>query len=311
MREIVHLQIGCCGNTIGSKFWKSLFYDHGIDSTTCQYNGCFDYQLKRIDTYFNEILGGRYTPRAIFADLQQEVIDKYRTNEYFAHLEPDNFLSENKASNDNYAQKYEHYEFKDHVMDIVRKEAENSESLQGFQIFHAASGAAGSGLTSLLLENIKDEYSDRIIKTSSIIPYNEAMNLLTEPYDTIFLLQDLISNADVTSVLDNEDIYNLCHKKMKIYKPTWGDINNIIVQVLSGESLSFRFPTDLCSDLRKFALNLVPYQNLHFLSHAMCRFFLEVHAFAILIYNPLKGWPKIYSTEHIICMTLIQILDLA
>ncbi|CAG9330654.1 unnamed protein product [Blepharisma stoltei] len=269
MREIVHLQIGNSGNAIGSEFWKSLFNDHGIDRTTGQYIDSFDNQLERIDTYFNEILGGRYTPRAIFADLQQEVIDKYRTNEYFAHLESDNFLSENIVSRGNYAQKWEHDEFKDHVMDIVRKEAENSESLQGFQIFHAASGTAGSGLTSLLLENIKDEYSDRIIKTSSIIPYNEAMNLLTEPYDTIFLLKDLISNADVTSVFDIEDIYNLCLKKMKIYKPTWGDINNIVVQVLSGESLSFRFPTDLCSDLRKFASNLVPYQNLHFLSNTM------------------------------------------
>jgi len=31
MREIVHLQVGQCGNQIGAKFWQVISEEHGID----------------------------------------------------------------------------------------------------------------------------------------------------------------------------------------------------------------------------------------------------------------------------------------
>lgn len=31
MREIVHLQVGQCGNHIGSKFWEVISEEHGIN----------------------------------------------------------------------------------------------------------------------------------------------------------------------------------------------------------------------------------------------------------------------------------------
>jgi len=31
MREIVHIQVGQCGNQIGSKFWEVISDEHGID----------------------------------------------------------------------------------------------------------------------------------------------------------------------------------------------------------------------------------------------------------------------------------------
>ena len=31
MREIVHLQIGQCGNQIGTKFWEIISDEHGLD----------------------------------------------------------------------------------------------------------------------------------------------------------------------------------------------------------------------------------------------------------------------------------------
>lgn len=36
MREIVHIQIGQCGNQIGSKFWQLIAEEHGLN-----YNGIY------------------------------------------------------------------------------------------------------------------------------------------------------------------------------------------------------------------------------------------------------------------------------
>ena len=48
MREILHLQVGQCGNQIGSKFWEMISDEHGIDKTG-SYAGDSDLQLERVE----------------------------------------------------------------------------------------------------------------------------------------------------------------------------------------------------------------------------------------------------------------------
>merc|ERR1739848_522233 len=56
MRELVHIQVGQCGNQIGAKFWEVISDEHGIDSTGT-YHGDSDLQLERINVYYNEATG--------------------------------------------------------------------------------------------------------------------------------------------------------------------------------------------------------------------------------------------------------------
>ena len=39
MREIIHLQVGACGNKIGSSFWDVISEEHGIDTSTGKLTG--------------------------------------------------------------------------------------------------------------------------------------------------------------------------------------------------------------------------------------------------------------------------------
>ena len=32
MREIIHIQVGQCGNQIGAKFWEVISDEHGVDT---------------------------------------------------------------------------------------------------------------------------------------------------------------------------------------------------------------------------------------------------------------------------------------
>lgn len=52
----------------------------------------------------------------------------------------------------------------------MRKEAEKSDCLQGFQMFHSLGGGTGSGLGTLLLSKIREEFPDRIIMAISVVP---------------------------------------------------------------------------------------------------------------------------------------------
>ena len=91
MREIVHLQVGQCGNQIGAKFWEIISDEHGIDPTGT-YVGDSDLQLERINVYYNEASKGKYVPRAVLVDLEPGTMDSIRAGPYGQIFRPDSFV---------------------------------------------------------------------------------------------------------------------------------------------------------------------------------------------------------------------------
>lgn len=61
-------------------------------------------------------------------------------------------------------------ELVDSVLDVVRKEAEKCDCLQGFQLTHSLGGGTGSGMGTLLVSKIREEFPDRIMNTFSVVP---------------------------------------------------------------------------------------------------------------------------------------------
>jgi len=56
------------------------------------------------------------------------------------------------------------------VIDNVRSQAERADALQGFQLLHSLGGGTGSGLGSLILSKLREEFPDRMITTYSVLP---------------------------------------------------------------------------------------------------------------------------------------------
>ena len=50
----------------------------------------------------------------------------------------------------------------------------------------------------------------------------------------------------------------------KIPSPTYGDLNHLVSLTMSGITTCLRFPGQLNADLRKLAVNMVPFPRLHF-----------------------------------------------
>ena len=69
---------------------------------------------------------------------------------------------------------------------------------------------------------------------------------------------------------DNEALYDIALKTMKLKTASYANLNFLISNVMSGITCSLRFPGQLNSDLRKLAVNLIPYPRLSFfcVSHA-------------------------------------------
>lgn len=58
--------------------------------------------------------------------------------------------------------------------------------------------------------------------------------------------------------------YDICVRSLKIPSPTYENLNGIIARVMAGITTTLRFPGQLNSDLRKLAVNLIPFPRLHF-----------------------------------------------
>jgi tubulin beta len=150
------------------------------------------------------------------------------------------------------------------VLDVVRKEAEMCDSLQGFQLVHSLGGGTGSGMGSLVLSKIKEEYPDRMLCTFSVVPSPKVSDTVVEPYNATLALNQLIENADETFCIDNEALYDICLRTLKLKSPSYGDLNHLVSFVMSGVTTCLRFPGQLNADLRKLAVNMIPFPRLHF-----------------------------------------------
>jgi len=265
MREIVHLQVGQCGNQIGSKFWGVISEEHGVD-TSGNYKGTQDLQLERINVYYNEAGSGKYVPRAVMVDLEPGTTDTIRSSPYGALFRPDNFVFAQNGAGNNWAKGHytEGAELVDNVMEVVRKEAEGCDCLQGFQITHSLGGGTGSGMGTLLLSKIREEYPDRMMCTFSVVPSPKVSDTVVEPYNATLSVHQLVENADEVMCIDNEALYDICFRTLKLTNPTYSDLNHLVSSVMSGITCCLRFPGQLNSDLRKLAVNLIPFPRLHF-----------------------------------------------
>ncbi|KAG1461624.1 hypothetical protein G6F56_005686 [Rhizopus delemar] len=265
MREIIHLQAGQCGNQIGQKFWETISEEHGVDANG-SYIGDNSLQLERINVFYNEGSKGKYVPRAVLVDLEPATMDSIRNSAYGKIFRPDNFVNGQNGAGNSWAKGYytEGAELVEPIMDVVRKEAENTDCLQGFQLCHSLGGGTGSGLGSLLLSKIREEYPDRILSTYSVVPSPKVSDTVVEPYNAVLSVHQLVENCDATYCIDNEALYDICFRTLKLPNPSYPELNQLVSNVMSGISTSLRFPGQLNSDLRKLCVNMVPFPRLHF-----------------------------------------------
>jgi len=265
MREIVHVQAGQCGNQIGAKFWEVMSGEHGIDPSG-KYVGDNENQLKRIEVYFNEGQEGRYVPRAVLTDLEPGTMDSIRGGTYGALFRPDNFIFGQSGAGNNWAKGHytEGAELVDSIMECVRKESESCDVLQGFQVTHSMGGGTGSGMGTLIVSKMKEEFPDRIISTYSVVPSPKVSDTVVEPYNATLSVHQLVENADQCFALDNEALYDICFRTLKLSNPSYSDLNKLIADAITGTTCSLRFPGQLNCDLRKLAVNMIPFPRLHF-----------------------------------------------
>jgi len=172
-REIITLSCGQCGNQIGFEFWKRLCMEHGINSNGMLEDFAQESVGDRKDVFFYQSDDNRFVPRSLLLDLEPKVISNITQGEFRNLYNPENIWTspEGLGAGNNWGSGYSQGENTyDSLFDMINREADNSDSLEGFVLLHSIAGGTGSGMGSFLLEQLNDRFSKKLIQTYSVFP---------------------------------------------------------------------------------------------------------------------------------------------
>jgi len=277
-REIITLQVGQCGNQIASEFWKQITAEHGIspDGVLQPYamNG-----TDRKDVFFYQADDDHYVPRNLMMDLEPRVVAGILSSSYRNLYNRENCFmgggeSAGGGAGNNWASGFAQGEqLHEELMDMIDREADNSESLEGFVLCHSIAGGTGSGMGSYLLERLNDHFPKKLIQTYSVFPNQSqegssgvgTSDVVVQPYNSLLSLKRLALNADCVVVLDNTALNRIATERLNITNPSVSQLNSLVSTVMAASTTTLRYPGYMNNDLIGLVASLIPTPRCHFL----------------------------------------------
>jgi len=74
-----------------------------------------------------------------------------------------------------------------------------------------------------------------------VVPSPKVSDTVVEPYNATLSVHQLVENTDETFVIDNEALYDICFRTLKLATPTYGDLNHLVSLTMSGVTTCLRW----------------------------------------------------------------------
>ncbi|KAG8881209.1 gamma-tubulin [Tulasnella sp. 331] len=271
-REIVTVQIGQCGNQVGSVFWQRLCTEHGISSQGILEEWATE-GGDRKDVFFYQADDEHYIPRAILVDLEPRVVNNILESTHSGLYNPENvFLSKDGGgAGNNWAKGYsageKHYET---IIEMIDREAEGSDSLEA--------RGTGSGLGSFMLERLSDRFPKKLIQTYSVFPNTTESDVVVQPYNSLLTMKRLANYADSVVVLDNAALARIVADRLHGLTDatsSFTQTNQLVATVMAASTQTLRYPGYMNNDLVGIIASLIPTPRCHFLATSYTPFTSE------------------------------------
>ncbi|CDJ62875.1 tubulin gamma chain, putative [Eimeria necatrix] len=235
-RELITIQVGQCGNQIGMEFWKQLCAEHGIDQEGLLLPVA-QASEDRKDVFFYQADDEHYIPRALLFDLEPRVINTIQTSEYRHLYNPENFFvsRDGGGAGNNWGSGYaQAAKVEEELLEMIDREADGSESLEGFVLCHSIAGGTGSGMGSYLLELLGDRYGSKLVQNFSVFPVlgDAASDVVVQPYNALLTLKRLCLQSDAVVVLDNHAVHRVAADRLRLPNPSFQQTNALKTTVM-------------------------------------------------------------------------------
>ncbi|XP_038617344.1 tubulin epsilon chain isoform X1 [Tachyglossus aculeatus] len=298
MTQSVVVQVGQCGNQIGCCFWDLALREHA----TVNKNGIYDESLSSFFRNVDARVGGgdadiskgkicSLKARAVLIDMEEGVVNEILQGPLRDVFDSKQLITDVSGSGNNWAVGHKVFgcQYRERIMEKLRKTAEHCDCLQCFFVIHSMGGGTGSGLGTFVLNVLEEEFPEVYRLVTSVYPSGED-DVITSPYNSVLAMKELNEHADCVLPIENASLFDIVSKINQIQSGMPGTtvkqrslitsseggikkhqekpfdtMNNIVANLLLNLTSSARFEGSLNMDLNEISMNLVPFPQLHYL----------------------------------------------
>ena len=228
---VVVVQLGQCGNQVGSQLFSTLHSDSlGLTKHT-SYVEC------SLDRFFYE-RDDDLPPlaRAVLIDMETKVVhgaltDRKRDRGWL--YDPSSTHQGRRGSGNNWANGYckQGPIACDSIMDLVRKEVDKCSHLNSFLVLMSVAGGTGSGLGAYVTERLREQYPRVTIVNHVVWPYASG-EVIVQNYNALLTTAHLHDSSDVIMVSQNDHLHKVC-SKLLTKEISFNDMNRYVSHSLA------------------------------------------------------------------------------
>merc|ERR1712228_617966 len=83
------------------------------------------------------------------------------------------------------------------------------------------------------LERLSVDYGKKSKCSFTVWACPQVATAVVEPYNTVLCVHSLLEHTDVTIMMDNEALYDICRRNLDIERPTYTNLNRLLGQIIS------------------------------------------------------------------------------
>ena len=232
------IQLGQCGNQIGHEFFNLVAKDsRDQGSTLVDQRTSDDYEENSMGRFFSHGEKGQRNARSIMIDMESKVISQNlaQANRSGTWTYPKGQqFHQKRGSGNNWA-----YGFYEHgrnceevVLEMVQRELEKCDGLDGFLVMSSVAGGTGSGVGACVTNVLREAYPHSFIVNQVVWPYTSG-EVIVQNYNAVLTLSQLYKSSDAIILLENEQLHEICSKLLHLKRISFRDINKVIAHKLA------------------------------------------------------------------------------
>ena len=276
------IQIGQCGNQIGLNIFTNLISEMKNSSEYLSQLIC--------DSYFTISKTSQFQANSILIDMESKVIDKclkLSEKNGFNYLK-ENVIHKQSGSGNNWANGFFYHgpSVEKYFVETFSKFSEKFDFLDTCILINSLAGGTGSGLGSYLAILMKDYFPEINLLNIAVWP-NDSGEVVVNSYNTLLSISENYKVSDLITVINNQEIFDICKNIYKFKKIGFENLNSIISKHLINMMIPPSY--NLNSYINNSNLKSKTYQTNSFLSEI-------IYALGI---NPKLKFNQIISTPEI------------
>lgn len=231
------------GCELASAFWRTLCREHAVDPGNGR--AARDYPSGSWQGFFRRTGDPgreRCVPHAVFCDLDPQSVQavSQRHGELF---HPGGLIAAKTGSGNSFAaaRGREGQKLAAEVQQFMERQSEDAGSPSGILVFLSLEGGTGSGLGTLIMEQLRARYPAVPVLVVAILPPEGTGHVVTGPYNTCLALRTIFKEASLVLLVDNASAQGAAEDDWKLKNAGLAEADLVVAEALAALTTPMRF----------------------------------------------------------------------